>query len=60
VVDEIRRGIITGIKAFIVAVFIGAGTVLITGVESSDEPAIRPQDQSVSAPVDTPHFNRKI
>jgi len=53
VVDDIRRGIVNGIKALIAAVFIGAGAMLITGFESSDEPALRPQDQSVSAPMET-------
>jgi len=53
VVDDIRRGIVAGIKALVAAVFIGAGAMLITGVESSDKPALRPQDQSVSAPIET-------
>jgi len=52
VVDDIRRGIVTGIKALVTAAFVGAGTMLITGIESSDEPAIRPQDQRVSAPIE--------
>jgi len=53
VVDDIRRGIVTGIKALIAAVFVGAGAMLITGAETGGEPVLRPQDQSVSAPMET-------
>jgi hypothetical protein len=53
ILADTRRGIVVGIKALIATVLISAGAVLITGVESSDEPALRPQDQSVSAPVGT-------
>jgi hypothetical protein len=52
ILADTRRGIVVGIKALIATVLISAGAVLITGVESSDEPALRPQDQSVSAPIE--------
>jgi hypothetical protein len=52
ILADTRRGIFVGIKALIATVLISAGAVLITGVESSDEPALRPQDQSVSVPVE--------
>jgi len=53
ILSDTRRGIVVGIKALIATMLISAGAVLITGVESSDEPALRPQDQSVSAPMET-------
>ena len=51
ILADTRRGIVVGIKALVATVLISAGAVLITGVESSDEPALRPQDQSASARV---------
>jgi hypothetical protein len=53
ILADTRRGIVVGIKALVATVLISAGALLITGVESSDGPALRPQDQSVSAPVGT-------
>ncbi len=49
---DTRRGIVVGIKALIATVLISAGAMLITGVEPSDRPSLRPQDQSVSAPIE--------
>jgi hypothetical protein len=52
ILADTRRGIVVGIKSLIATVLIGAGAMLITGVEPSDGQSLRSQDQSVSAPIE--------